>query len=187
MIFVDQMKEGLNIMLHPTEANYESHGIGGSLTFYYKLSLIPLILYIIFSTLSTNPLFSMLRGIISIWVVAPIGFFIASLLYHAIGKLFKAFKNPYQNTFSAMVYGVIPSIMFIWIQPIPIINLLVIIFEIWAFIVMVFALAKLQSTKPLTAFGIIIATFVVIIILVAIFAIALMPLGVIPTTSIHKI
>ncbi len=165
MIFVDQMKEGFSIMLHPTKANYENRSIGGALGFYYKFSLIPLVLYIIFSLFGANPIIFALIGIFSIWIAAPIGFFITALLYHAFGKLFKAFKNPYQNTFSAMIYGVIPSIMFIWLQPIPVIGMITIIFDIWAFIVMIFALARLQNVGALTAFGVIVVTGIVLFVI----------------------
>ncbi|MGB9730236.1 MAG: YIP1 family protein, partial [Thermoprotei archaeon] len=181
--FVDQMKEGFSIMLHPTKANYENRSIGGALGFYYKFSLIPLVLYIIFSLFSANPIFALV-GIFSIWIAAPIGFFITALLYHAFGKLFKAFKNPYQNTFSAMIYGVIPLIMFIWLQPIPVIGMITIIFGIWTFIVMIFALARLQNVGALTAFGVIVVTVIVlVVIMVVIFFTALAGLFALGTFS----
>jgi hypothetical protein len=106
------------------------------------------------------------------------------LLYHAFGKLFKAFKNPYQNTFSAMIYGVIPLIMFIWLQPIPVIGMITIIFGIWTFIVMIFALARLQNVGALTAFGVIMVTVIVlVVIMVVIFFTALAGLFALGTFS----
>ncbi len=182
MIFLDQMREGLNIMLHPTKASYKSHSIGGALGFYYKFSLIPLVLYIIFSLFSAYPIISALIGIIIILIAAPIGFFIGSAFYHGFGSLFGVFKKPYQNTFSAMVYGVIPSIMFIWLLPIPILDIISIIFDIWAFIVMIFALARLQNVEALTAFGVIVATgiiigaiiFIILLLFAAVFTLAFM-------------
>lgn len=168
MILIDQIKEGLSIMLHPTTASYKKRSIKEMLLFYYEFSLIPLILYMVFSFLNPSPLLYALNGILSLWIFAPIGFFITALIYQAIGKVFRVFKNPFESTFDAAVYGIIPSVLFVWLQPIPIVKLLFIIFEIWAFIVFVFALARMQNIRPLASFGIILATVIIVLIIAGI-------------------
>jgi len=176
MIIVDELKEGFNIMLHPKSATQKKRKIGEALAFYYKMSIIPLILYIILalvvlpnsaaglSTLSAG-LFSGMLAIFSILIlliIIPISLFVDAFLYHIFGKLFKVFSNPYSNTFTATVYGLVPTILFYWLIPIPLGSLVLIIFEIWAFIVMIFALANQQKTSALKAFAVIIVTAIII-------------------------
>jgi len=178
MIIVDELKEGFNIMLHPKSATQKERKIGEALAFYYKISIIPLILYIILalvvpstsaaglSTLSAglSSASGMLAifGILMLLIIIPISIFVNAFLYHIFGKLFKVFSNPYSNTFTAMVYGIVPTILFYWLTLIPFGSLVLIIFGIWAFIVMIFALANQQNTSALKAFAVIIVTAIII-------------------------
>ena len=173
MIIVDELKEGFNIMLHPKSATQKERKIGEALAFYYKMSIIPLILYIILAlaipSASATGLFTgfisgpLVRGgILALLVAIPISLFVTAFLYHIFGKLFKVFSNPYSNTFTAMVYGIVPAILFYWLIPIPLGLLVLIIFEIWAFIVMILALANQQKTSALKAFAVIIVTGIII-------------------------
>ena len=178
MIIVDELKEGFNIMLHPKSATQKERKIGEALAFYYKISIIPLILYIILalvvpstsaaglSTLSAglSSASGMLAifGILMLLIIIPISIFVNAFLYHIFGKLFKVFSNPYSNTFTAMVYGIVPAILFYWLTLIPFGSLVLIIFGIWAFIVMIFALANQQNTSALKAFAVIIVTAIII-------------------------
>jgi len=195
MIIVDELKEGINIMLHPKSATQKKRKIGEALAFYYKMSIIPLILYIILalvvlpnsaaglSTLSAG-LFSGMLAIFSILIlliIIPISLFVDAFLYHIFGKLFKVFSNPYSNTFTATVYGLVPTILFYWLIPIPLGSLVLIIFEIWAFIVMIFALANQQKTSALKAFAVIIVTAIIIGIIA--FIIGLGTILSLPTTA----
>jgi len=178
MIIVDELKEGFNIMLHPKSTTQKERKIGEALAFYYKISIIPLILYIILalvvpstsatglSTLSAglSSASGMLAifGILILLIIIPVSLFITAFLYHIFGKLFKVFSNPYSNTFTATVYGLVPTILFYWLSAVPLGSLVLIIFEIWAFIVMILALANQQNTSALKAFAVIIATTIII-------------------------
>jgi len=176
MIIVDELKEGVNIMLHPKSTTQKERKIGEALAFYYKISIIPLILYIILALVvpSTHArglfagLFSgsLEGGILALLVTIPISLFVTAFLYHIFGKLFKVFSNPYSNTFTATVYGIVPTILFYWLSPVPLGSLVLIIFEIWAFIVMILALANQQKTSALKAFAVIITPIVIILLIV---------------------
>ncbi|MFP3278402.1 MAG: YIP1 family protein [Candidatus Micrarchaeota archaeon] len=176
MIIVDELKEGFNIMLHPGNATQKERKLGEALAFYYKISIIPLILYIILAlvvppksaaglSIVSSGLFSgmlAITGILMFLVIIPISLFVTAFLYHIFGKLFKVFSNPYSNTFTATVYGIVPTILFYWLSPIPLGALVLIIFEIWAFIIMILALARQQKTSALKAFAVIIVTAIII-------------------------
>jgi len=183
MIIVDELKEGFNIMLHPKSATQKERKIGEALAFYYKISIIPLILYIILalvvtstsaaglSTLSAG-LSGMLAifGIITLLIIIPISLFVSAFLYQIFGRLFNVFSNPYSNTFTAIVYGIVPTILFYWLSAVPLGSLVLIIFAIWAFIVMILALANQQKTSALKAFAVIIVTSIIIGIIIGIIA-----------------
>jgi hypothetical protein len=176
MIIVDELKEGFNIMLHPKSATQKERKIGEALAFYYKLSIIPLVLDIILalavpsasatglSALPTGFLSGLLviGGILALLVIIPISLFVTAFIYQIFGKLFKVFSNPYSNTFTATVYGIVPTILFYWLTPIPLGSLVLIIFEIWAFIVTILAIANQQKTSALKAFAVIIVTGIII-------------------------
>jgi len=180
MIIVDELKEGFNIMLHPGNATQKERKLGEALAFYYKISIIPLILYIILalvvpstsatglSALSTGLFSGMLAigGILMFLIIIPISLFVTAFLYHLFGKLFKVFSNPYSNTFTATVYGIVPTILFYWLSPVPLGSLVLIIFEIWAFIVMILALANQQKTSALKAFAVMITPAIIISLIV---------------------
>ena len=82
------------------------------------------------STLSAGLSSGMLAitGILMFLVIIPISLFVTAFLYHIFGKLFKVFSNPYSNTFTATVYGIVPTILFYWLSPIPLGALVLIIF-----------------------------------------------------------
>jgi len=174
MIIVDELKEGFNIMLHPKSATQKKRKIGEAVAFYYKISIIPLLLYIILSLamliyaagLSDAGMyfFGMLAtyGILMFVVIIPIFIFVISFIYQIFGKLFKVFNNPYSNTFTATVYGALPTILFYWLNIVPSGSSVLIIFELWTFIIMVFALAKQQKTSIIKAFAVTIVTLIII-------------------------
>jgi hypothetical protein len=170
MIFVDEIKEGLNIMLHPQDATMKEKSISQSLLFYYKVLAIPLAIYILlsfaFARVASAGAFLAWFSLLAYLVLVPIMFFFSAFLYHIFGKLFKVFKEGYDKTFTAVIYGSIPTIIFIWLKPIPIVSFLSIIFEIWGFIVAIFALSNQQKTSKLAAFGVILATGIVIAIII---------------------
>ena len=186
MIIVDELKEGFNIMLHPKSATQKKRKIGEALLFYYKISIIPLLLYIILSLvmliyvagLSAVGMFFFgmlaMYGILMFVVIIPIFIFVIAFIFHIFGKLFEVFNNPYSNTFTATVYGALPTILFYWLNLVPLGSWVLKIFDIWAFIITIFALVNQQKTSALKVFEVIIGTAIIIGIVVT----ALFSLGV---------
>jgi len=192
MIIVDELKEGFNIMLHPKSATQKKRKIGEALLFYYKISIIPLLLYIILSLvmliyaagLSAVGMFFFgmlaMYGILMFVVIIPIFIFVIAFIFHIFGKLFEVFNNPYSNTFTATVYGALPTILFYWLNLVPLGSWVLKIFDIWAFIITIFALANQQKTSALKVFEVIIGTAIIIGIAVT----ALFSLGVFSGSSL---
>jgi len=189
-MFVEEMKEGLNIMLHPGMATKKTLGILEGLKYYYKLAVVPLILSIIVGVIvavalpnvspSTNPLMAayglgalggtglILASIIGLLVANPIGMVISAALLQLFGKhLFKAYKNDYHHTFTAYAKGgVVPSTMFYWLSGIPVIGLVfAVIFGVWSFVVAIIALANQQGITRWKSLGVVIGTGVIIYII----------------------
>ncbi len=184
-IGIDQAKQTFNIMMHPADATKKENKIGASLTWYYKLAIIPLIISIIGALLVGSALGGLLSllspslglvfggaiaGIAVVFVIlyfvilVPIGFFIDAAILHFFGKfVFRQFKSDYSHTFNGLIYGASPSILFFWLFFIPIIGwLAAIIVGIWSLIVGIFALSNQQKTSKLSVIGVYIGTAVVI-------------------------
>lgn len=193
MLFVDEIRTGINIMLHPTAATKGSKDIGGIFTYYYKLSFIPLVLMIIVML----ALASLVGGIMNkipaiggafaalgilgaivlpiaiLWVFMPIGFLVSAGLLQIFGKLSKQFKADYAKTLNAVIYGAVPSVLFYWIFFVPLLGGAVnIIMSIWGLIVLIIALANQQRMGSFAALGVIILTAIVVGIIVGLVALA---------------
>ena len=187
MFAIDELKEGFNIMLHPTQATKKERGIKDSLKFYYKLSIVPWLLYILFGAIfiassvgiAVAVILSIIIAILVFWVLMPISFFISALIYHAFGKLFRVFKSGYANTFNATVYGTIPSILFMWLGAVALLSTLSLVFAIWSLVVLIIALANRQNTTMLRAFLVILIPLIIIVIITVFFAFGLF----LPSTS----
>ncbi len=193
MLFVDEIRTGINIMLHPTEATKGSKDIGGIFTYYYKLSFIPLVLMIIVML----ALVSLIGGIMNrisvigsafaglgifsaivfpiaiLWVFMPIGFLVSAGLLQIFGKLSRQFKADYVKTLNAVIYGAVPSILFYWIFFVPLLGGIVnIIMAVWGLIVLIIALANQQKMSAFTALGVVILTAILIGIIAVIIGLA---------------
>jgi len=191
MIVIDELKEAVNIMLHPGTATQKERSIRAAIAFYYKVLAIPLILYIILAlaipktTLSSfmlSPLFTVI-----LLIVSPLGLLAGAGLYHLFGKLLKVFNNPYSNTFTATVYSTVPYVLFIWLLAFTnIANLMLLvgidiiffIVLIWEIIITIIALANQQKISKLRAFAVWLVTIIVVIIAyLAVIVTALFALG----------
>jgi hypothetical protein len=189
-MFIEEMKEGLNIMLHPGSATKKTVGIGEGFRFYYKMALIPLIVSVIIGIIvamtvhtpptpqvSTNPFASMFSlqavsgiGIIggsiaALLVGVPISMLISAAILQLFGKhLFKVYKNDYEHTFTAYVKGsAVPGTLFYWLSVIPVIgSFLSIIFSVWGLIVAIIALANQQGITRWKSLGVLVATVVIV-------------------------
>jgi len=140
MIVIDELKEAVNIMFNPGTATQKERSIRDAIAFYYKVLVVPLILYIfasaipettispymlyllntlilalgipetILSSVTLSPLFT----VISL-IAYPLVLLVVAGLYHLVGKLLKVFNNPYSNTFTATVYSTVPYVLLVWL------------------------------------------------------------------------
>jgi|GEM_PF-915052 len=208
MIFFDEILRGIDIMLHPGSATTKKMSIGDAFSFYYKLTLVPVIISIAIAAVFIIAFYSFVQssysfagigalGIIllplaSLWIINPIGIFVSAGLYQIFGKLFRQFRNDYTATLNAVVYGTVPTVLFYWAIIIPMLgSLIAAVMGIWGFIVLVIALSRQQKISTAAAFGIsilvpiIIGVIVAVIIFVFAFAMfgALMHSGILASNS----
>ena len=184
MIAIDEAKRALDIMLHPDSATKKPMKIGEALGYYYKLALIPLVISLVLGILLgaaasavLSPYSSVLGvlgaagtvgaivGFVLLFflILFPVGFFIDAAVLHFFGKfVFRQFKASYTETFAALVYVASPTVLFYWLTFIPVIGLIMVVFELWALVVSIFALSNLQKTSKLAVIGVAIGTAVVI-------------------------
>ena len=206
-MFVEEMKEGWNIMLHPGKATKKTLSVSEGLKYYYRLAIIPLVISIVIGAIaaaalpglagsaSTNPLMSsyglgaiggvgiIAAAIVGLLIANPIGMLISAALLQLFGKhLFKAYKNDYEHTFTAYAKGgIVPSTMFYWLSSLPVIGIaFAVIFGIWSFIVAIIALANQQGISRWKSLGVIIGTGVIVYIIIFLVALGVVGLFIHP-------
>ncbi len=195
-IGIDQIKQTLDIMMHPANATKKEYTIGQSITWYYKLAIVPLIISAIGALVlgsALGALFSMIpslaglglggaiAGLAVVFVIlyfvilAPIGLFVDAAILHFFGKfVFRQFKSDYAHTFAGLVYGISPEILFFWLVFIPIIGWIIYaVVAIWALIVYIFALSNQQKTSKLSVIGVLVGTVIIIWVIEVIILLAL--------------
>jgi hypothetical protein len=195
MILIDQTKEQIGVMLHPSE-KINGRSISASMAYYYKVAIIPLILTVILSLVfHSNYLSSIspkLAGlglvliIILFVLLVPLGILINAGILHIIGKLFNVFKGSYADSVAAVTYASCTFTVAYWLTSIPILGILiVIIFAIWEFIILVIGLAKLHQTSwPMALMIILIPVIILCIITVVLVFFALGLFGVFSSHSL---
>ena len=213
MGFAENIRRGYTSLLSPGSATKKHMSIMGALSFYYMLSIIPFVLFVAIGSLvlaanmnmnvlpfwsnfgyqfgltTTSFLFLLLGGILYFWVFVPIGIFINALLYQLVGKFFlNIWRGTYDKTFTAAMFGVLPSMLFYWLMPIPIINIFYLaVFGVWSFVVFVIALANQQKVARMSAFLGMLATVTIVVFATMIFMILLFVTAVppLPAGGVH--
>jgi len=179
---IDDLKDAIDVMIHPTNYGYKTMGIGEGIVKYYKVMLIPMILAIILSVVfmgsAAGVLGMAIGGIAAVAVFInyiigiPIELLIGAFLVQLIaGNILKWFKGGFNATFAAYVFAIFPTLLIGWLSPVPILGLLLsIIAGIWGFIVLIFALAKLHNISAGKAFLGLLVTGLIIGIIIFIIA-----------------
>lgn len=131
---ISDFGKGLGTLLRPQNITKNFMYVGQSIKYYYRLSVIPALIFIfvglLFGTsipafgISSSTIFNYGFGgllgltiaiLITLWILTPIRIIIFSSLTHLFGKhIFGLFRNSYDNTFAAEVYGITPALMFSW-------------------------------------------------------------------------
>lgn len=185
MIIIDDLRNAADVIFNPTTYNYKDLSFGKAFSMYYKVILLPILIFEIFSTLIMSALILMLHigfsiqiliilGIVPLiyLVIVPIMLVIFAALLQLIGGyLFHWYKKKFATTLSALVYGTFPSSILLWTIIIPIFGLLIeSIASFWGLIIEISALTKLQRTGEGEAILSIIILFCIISILIMIIA-----------------
>ena len=186
---VKYFRDGLDAILHPWETTKKSMDVGEAYMFYYKATVVPLVVYILLSlllfgvaapALSAYPFLSNFVGfgwagaiiipIVVLWILVPILIFIQAAVLHIVGAFItKQFKQGFDKTLNASMYSKLPSALFGYLWAVPLAVPLLLIFGIWDFIVSLIALANQQKMRWTTSLGIVIISAVLLILLIDIF------------------
>lgn len=194
MTFNKDVKKAWALIYCPSKETGVKFGLGRALRFYYGATLIPFLLTILFGyfgsltgtltqTAAFIPFMRLLMNFLSapqafivslillMWVAIPIGFFVNAFLYQLVGKNFlKVFKQGYDRTFSALVFGMVPYMLLFWLFLLPVVNVVaLIVLPIWSFVVEVIALSTQQKATRMQVIG----TMFTLVLFVALFALML--------------
>ncbi len=187
MIILDEIKEEIDIMLHPTDIK-KGMDFRSSFKYYYKLSVVPFFLFVILGLLFNayngfgqlpqqyfiyfggNPyLFYILFSILLFFVLIPISIVINSALYHFVGKnILKSYKGSFDDTVTATTYASGAVVLATELQTIPHLGFLILLFVLWEFVLLIIGLSKLQKTTMLRSFGIVIVTILLAVIIASV-------------------
>ncbi len=178
MSFVDDLRKGVGVVFSPQENARKGMKVANALRFYYEFSLLPFIAFIIIGSLVAhfgislpsyatilpmlyNPAFSVIAIVISaivlFWILVPIGFFISAAIYQVVGYNFlHAWKGDFSKTFTAVMFGQLPFVLFYWLMPVPILGeLALMVLAVWSVVVLVIALSSIQMLSRLAAVGVV--------------------------------
>ncbi len=198
----EDIKRGYRLLIYPGNETKQAFSLGKALAFYYELTAIPFVLFVILGYIAGSlgmatrlvPFYSslsfvgllpalVLAAIFYFWIVEPIGLFINATIYQLVGKNFlKVWNGNYEKTFTAAVFGSLPTVLFYWLVTIPIVNALYIgIMSVWSLIVAVIALANQQKIRRIEAFWTIGAVTAIVLMLVfATLLLWMMPAKILP-------
>lgn len=214
---MDELRFFWNLVWNPGKYAQRKLDFGGAVKLYYTLAILPFIVYVVLGSIAvalgvpthsfgTNslltPLYTVVAslsyvsilwgGIILFFVILPLGIAIDALIYQLVAKIFlNVWKGNYDTTFTALVYGLFPLLLLLWLSVIPLFNsLFIIIAPIWSLVVIVIALAAQQKVTRLNAFiTMAVKSFLVLLVLaligVSIFAsLAYVISNIIPVASV---
>lgn len=192
MIFIDEIKTQLDIMLHPGKISREMT-IRDAILYYYKIGLFPFILTIILelglgyhnsvsqlgpTTIQLSTPLMIGIDVLSFLILAPAILLAVSGIFQFFGRvIFKKFTGSFNGVFTSVIYSTSVSLLFSWIEPIPLVKFLLIPISLWNFVVLIFSLSNLQKTSKLAALGVVIGTFCVILLIFVIIFFLILALG----------
>ena len=190
MVIVDAVRKSIGIMLNPGKESKKKMSVAESLTLYYKMAIVPIILSIIFgfaasmvlgthykSLVTNDAAFGAIRGfsaaiLISLFVFAiliePICLLVSAFIVQLVGgPLLQTFKGTFENTYAAFIYAAMPLILFIFLAATlnPLAIFVYLILSVWSVVVLIIALANQQKISRLASLCILILSSIVSMIL----------------------
>ncbi len=197
MGFTKDVRKSFRLLFSPGKEAAAKMSVMDALKFYYSASLIPLLLFLVIGFVSmklgllTNALglvpmtssFLLNMGVgvllvgfavVYFWLLVPIGFFINAALYQLVGKYFlRLFKEDYERTFTAMVFGCMPLLLLYWLFVVPGVGILAfVVLPVWALVVEVIALSAQQRITRLQSIATmaVLAALAVLVVLLMVYA-----------------
>ena len=160
MLGIDVLKRAWSIIVHPGRVSETMEPVQ-ALKFFYKAAAIPLIISIIIAgvfalaTGAAAAAIAVISALLEVLVGIPIGIVVSAAIYHFFAKvLFHVWNQPFKYTMTAVLYGVLPELLFIWLSVIPVVGrIILIVLAIWSFIVLVISMARQQRVSGWRAFG----------------------------------
>lgn len=155
---LEGLKYALDLSFHPSHAN-RNMKIEESFIFFYKYSAIPVLLSVMLWAIGGRA--SIAGYVIFGWIITPLFILATTFVVHVIGKfILRRFKNGFDETFTANVYGAAPGLIFVWLgtaifvftNALGISLVYALLIFIWGFIVDVYALSLQQNASKLSAF-----------------------------------
>ncbi len=194
---VEDFKRALDRCLHP-EKNTDKMDVVSGIKYYYKVMITPFILSLVLATVlgyfgsnllpGSGGIVGAVVGLVAVGfyflILIPVGLlFVAGIIHLFAGLMLHIYKGDYSRTFTGVMFGTLPLILFYWISFIPLVAILYFIIGIWSIYVTVISLAKQHNISNLNAFIgwlisyiIIIIVYVLIIVLVGFGSLGLMHL-----------
>ncbi|MGC8730574.1 MAG: YIP1 family protein [Candidatus Micrarchaeia archaeon] len=173
---ISDLKKAINIMLHPGEATKETMNVKEALKFYYKVGLLPFLIFLIVGLMESIIIgwnYHVVAGVIfgsmvfivflSYLVIIPLGLLVQAGLFHLIiGKLFSMYKGSFNLPFTAYVYGTVPFLLvplalvliILFGFALALIIIIMIIMTVWSLIVSIIAMANQLGMSKTKAFAV---------------------------------
>lgn len=184
----EETKKAWDIITNPGKAT-ATMSMGEALGFYYRASILPVIVAIIvgfvvgylagnllgsvFGSLGallssgTGAAVGLLVAVLAalyLLVLVPVGMVIDAAIYQLFAKvIFKMWEGAFNKTFTAITYGMMPVLLFFWLALIPIVNLLLIVVGLWSIAVFVISLSTQHKVSAWRALGGVVLTWVVVV------------------------
>ena len=134
MLILSDFGRALGTLIRPRWTTKNFMYIGQSMSYYYRMSAIPVLVFIAVGLLFSGSVAGfgidsgtffnygfggalgiVLAAVVGLWILNPIRIVVFSGLVHLFGRhLFGFFRDSYDNTLAASVYGITPAVMLSW-------------------------------------------------------------------------
>ena len=199
MLGMSGLKKAWDIILHPGSTSKTMNGIGDALAFYYSAAILPTIAAVIVAAIFGLAVGSFGYSLIGrllpgagvaavlittlaaigvalayLLVLIPVSMIINAAIYQLFAKrIFDIWRKPFKYTMTAVLYGTLPVMMFVWLAFIPVVGSFIpLIFGIWGLIVLIISMARQQGISGARAFGGILLSAVIVSIIVFVITLA---------------
>jgi hypothetical protein len=184
MIIVDEIREQIGVMLHPSK-EIRARSVKGALMYYFAVSAVSLVLALVLTfafggaAVAGNAGLILAAAVVAIyWILFPISLlFTAGVLQLLGANAFKKFKGKYSDTLSAVIYAGSAVMLFYWLTALPYVWVAVMALAVWDIVIEVVGIAKLHGTSRTAAFGVIVGGWIVVAAIIAAFLLAMFGLG----------